>query len=418
MLPVALPSTHVRIPLVARYTWKRHWPAAALEGLSWGVVGLGAFAVKRSLGGPAEAVPLFIALWQGVWILTPAIGTLLARADPQRLWRVLSVAAYLPVLLVGLVAVEPTAVAGYGTGNLTLFLLLMFLFYATATASVPHRGALLRTNYPRAVRGRMWGYLTAVSFLAALGTAKAAAHLLDRDPRWLRVVFPVAALFGGLGFWTMGRIRWRHRRRLRVHQAVGMRKAWREAWRILREDSAFRTYEIGFMLYGCGFLCSIGLLILYAEDELGLSYGEWTTAQFLAFPAAQVVGAALLGRLSDRIGILKTTVLAFGMLGLFFGVMAQVASAAGLVAAYALFGFAMAGVGMGWSLGPLHFSPARSAHMYTAVHFSLVGVRSLFAPALGWLVKLHFSYSAAFGLSVVLIAAAMATVWRLARRPT
>lgn len=418
MLPVALPSTHVRIPLIARYTWTRHWPAAALEGLSWGVVGLGAFAVKRSLGGPEEAVPLFIALWQAVWIFSPAIGTLLARADPQKLWRALAIAAYAPVLLVGLVTVEPTAVAGYGTGNLPLFLLLMFLFYATAIGSVPHRGALLRTNYPRSVRGRMWGYLTAVSFLAALATAKLAAHLLDRDPRWLRVIFPVSAVLGGLGFWVMGRIRWRHQRRRRIHREVGMRKAWREAWRILREDAAFRTYEIGFMLYGCGFLCSIGLLILYAEDELGLSYGEWTTAQFLAFPAAQVVGSALLGRLSDRLGIVRTTALAFGMLGLFFGVMSQVASAAGLVAAYALFGFAMAGVGMGWSLGPLHFSPARSAHMYAAVHFSLVGVRSLFAPALGWLVKRHFSYGAAFGLSVVLIAAAMITVWRLARRST
>ncbi|MHC4730648.1 MAG: MFS transporter [Planctomycetota bacterium] len=418
MASAAKELRRLRIPLVARYTWKRHWPAAALEGLSWGVVGLGAFAVKRSLGGPDRAVPLFIALWQGVWIFTPAIGTLLARADPQRLWRGLAVAAYLPVLLVGLVAVEPTVVAGHGTGNLPLFLLLMFLFYATAIGSIPHRGALLRTNYPRAVRGRMWGYLTAVSFLAALGTAKLAAHLLDRDPRWLRVVFPAAALLGALGFWKMGRIRWRHRRHLRVHEALGMREAWREAWRILREDSAFRTYEIGFMLYGCGFLCSIGLLILYAEDKLGLSYGEWTTAQFLAFPAAQVVGAALLGRLSDRLGIVKTTALAFGMLGLFFGVMSQVGSAAGLIAAYALFGFAMAGVGMGWSLGPLHFSPARSAHMYTAVHFSLVGVRSLFAPALGWLVKRQFSYSVAFGLSVVLIAAAMVTVWRLARRST
>jgi MFS family permease len=217
---------------------------------------------------------------------------------------------------------------------------------------------------------------------------------------------------------VLGRIRWRHARRLRIHQAVGMRKAWREAWRILREDGAFRTYEIGFMLYGCGFLCSIGLLILYAEEELGLTYGQWTTAQFLAFPAAQVVGSALLGRLSDRLGIVKTTALAFGGLGLFFGVMPQVGSAEGLVAAYALFGFAMAGVGMGWSLGPLHFSPEGSAHMYTAVHFSLVGVRSLFAPLLGWLVKRHFSYSVAFGLSVLLIATAMVTVWRLARRST
>ena len=402
------------IPLVARYTWARQWPAAMLEGLAHGIVGLSPFAIKRTLGGPEVSVPLVIALWQMVWIFSPAVGTLLARADPQRLWRRLSV-AYLPIVLVFFVAVEPTAVAGHGTGNLLLFLLLMVVYYGAAIATVPHRGALVRTNYAPAVRGRMFGYLTAVMLLAALLTAKGAGYLLDRDPRWLRVIFPVAGVFGALGFWQLGRIRWRHQRHLRVYEAVGIRSAWREAWRILREDRSFRVYEIAFMLYGCGFLCSFPLLVLYAEDELGLGYAEWTTAMFLVFPAAQVVGSALLGRVADRLGVVRTTAFAFVLLAVFFGLMPGVGGATELVAAFALFGFAMAGVTLGWSLGPLHFAAEGRAHMYTAVHFSLVGVRSVFAPLLGFLVKDHVSYAAAFGLSVALVLLASATVWRLGR---
>jgi MFS family permease len=410
----------LRIPLVARYTWARHWPAAVLEGLSWGVIGLSIFAVKRSLGGGKAVVPILIVLWQVVWIFSPAVGTLLARSDPQRLWRRLAYAAYVPVLLVGLVSVEPTAVAGHGTGNLPLFLVLIFLFHATAIAVVPHRGALLHTNYPPAVRGRMYGLAMAVMFLGAALTAKLAGNLLDRDPRWLRVVFPAAALLGAPGLLLLGRIRWRRQRRrrdpVRARPGLEMREAWREAFRILREDKAFRTYEIGFMLYGCGFLCSVGLLVLYAEDELGLTYDQWTSAQFLSYPLAQVIGAALLGRVADRLGIVRTTAVSFGLLGLFFGLMPFVRSATGLVAAYAVWGVAMAGVSLGWSLGPLHFAAERRAHMYTAVHFSLVGVRSLFAPLLGYLVERTFSYPAAFGLSVGLVLVAMVTVWRMGRQ--
>ena len=80
------------LPLVARYTWARQWPAALLEGAAFGVIGLASFAVKRSLGAPEEIVPLLIAFWQVVWIFSPAVGPLLARSDPQRLWRIIAVA--------------------------------------------------------------------------------------------------------------------------------------------------------------------------------------------------------------------------------------------------------------------------------------------------------------------------------------
>jgi MFS family permease len=410
------------IPLVARYTWKRHWPAVALEGFSWGIIGLSSFAVKRTLGGPDRAVPFLVALWQVGWIFSPAVGPLLARAHPQKLWRRLGVLAFAPIVCVAFVHVEPAGEPGYGTGNLMLFLVLTIAHYTMSVASVPHRGALMRTNYPRSVRGRIFGSLTAVQFLGAAVAAKACAVLLDHDPRWLRVLFPVAGVAGFLGYWRLGRIRWRFYRQdslllpLAERPLAAMRRAMREAVRILREDRAFRTYEAGFMLYGFGFLCSIVLLVLYAVNVLELTYGDITWAQFVAFPIGQVCAAPLFGRLSDRLGLARTSALAFGVLGCFFGLIPFIATREMFILSYVLWGVAMAGVNMGWALGPLHFAPDRQGHMYTAIHFSLVGVRSVVAPFLGYAVKQLFSFGAGFGTAVVLEALAILCIWRLGKQ--
>ncbi|MFI5402476.1 MAG: MFS transporter [Planctomycetota bacterium] len=415
------------LPLVARYTWALQWPSAALEGLAAGIIGLSAFIVKRSLGAPEWAVPVLIALWQLVWVFAPGIGPFLARAHPQRLWRVLAFATFLPLFGIAFVDVTPAEAEGHGHGhgNLTLFMVLMALHYGAAIASVPHRGALLRTNYPQHVRGRMFGLFLVANLLAAAVAAKSAGYLLDSDPRWVRVIYPAASASGIAAFLLMGRIRWRRSREARRLAAAAshgvakaMTHAWRETFRILREDKAFGTYERGFMLYGLGFLSSVGLLVLYAEERLHLSYDGFTSAQSVAFPLAQIAGAALFGRLSDRRGVVRTTAVSFFLLCVFFGLMPLVGSAVGLAAACVLWGIAMGGVNVGWSLGPLHFAPDGQAHMYGAVHFCMVGIRSLIGPFLGFAMKKHFGFPAAFALSAVLVASGGVTVWRLGHVPS
>jgi predicted MFS family arabinose efflux permease len=197
-----------------------------------------------------------------------------------------------------------------------------------------------------------------------------------------------------------------------------MRNAWRETFRILREDRAFRTYERAFMLYGLGFLSSVGLVVLYADERLGLSYDAFTSAQSVSFPLAQIAGAALLGRVSDRLGVVRTTAVSFAILAVFFALMPLVGSAAQLAAACLIWGVAMGGVNIGWSLGPLHFAPDGQAHMYGAVHFCLVGVRSLVGPFLGYMMRKQFGFGPAFALSAVLVTSAAATAWRLGRVPS
>jgi MFS family permease len=392
------------MPRVARYTWSRQWYALGLIGVANGVFGLTPFLVKRSLDAEAWHVALLIAIWQAPWVLAPAIQPLMARVDPQRAWRWMAVLAHAPLLMLAFVPVESLLWPLLGS---------LGLCYLVSIAYIPHRGALLRTNYDGAIRGRMYGFMQAITFLGITIGNKAGGILMDLGPQWTGALYVVAAVLGMAGYWLHGRIRWRGQGR--PHTAHEL-PSWREALQILKVDRAFRTYEFGFMVYGIAFLMGWALLFLYAEGPLGLTYNELTNATAYAFPLAWMVGSLVWGRASDRLGVIRLTSLAFFALAAFYVSMQFVTGPWSYLLAFAFWGFSMAGVDVGWSLGPLHFAPDGRAHMYAAVHFALVGIRSCFAPFLGFALAHFYGFRVAFGASATLLVVGALIVRRLARR--
>jgi len=393
-----------QVPRLAQYTWARQWHAIGLIGLSVGIFQLTPFLVKRSLNAKPWQVALLIAVWQAPWIFAPALQPLMARVNPQRAWRWMAVAAHAPLLLLLFVPVDSMLWPLLGA---------LGLYYLVGIAYMPHRGALLRTNYAPEVRGRMYGLVQIVSLVGFMLASKAGGSLMEHSDWWARVLYPAAAVAGIAGFWLQGRIRWRGQRRPK--KAVE-HAGWKEVWQILKTDDAFRTYEIGFMVYGVAFLMGIAQLALYAEGPLHLSYDQVTNAMGLAQPIGWGLGALVWRRVSDALGVTRLTALAFLALALFYFAMPGVSGPVTYLAAFALFGFVMAGVDVGWSLGPLHFAPDGRGHMYTAVHFSLVGVRSCFAPFLGFAIVHYLGYNAAFLTSATVLVVATLIIWRLARR--
>ena len=380
------------------------------------ILHLADFVAKRSLGAPEVIVPLLMTATQIPWIFAPAVEPLLARVPPHVAFRRIGLFSNLPLLLIAFIVVEPLGAGGRGTGNLWLFVAALCAFYAIHTAYIPHRGALLSTNIPPHVRGRVYGMWTAITLLMMVASSKLGGFLLDRDPRWLRVLFPVCALLSMAGLFRLGRIRWRgwKRRHAKRERGAGawaaFVNAWKDAFRILRDDRSFRTYEIGFMLYGFGFLMFVPQAVVYAEQDLGLSYGAWTWARGVAFPVGIGLAAALAGRLSDRFGVVRTTAAAFALLAGVFLSMPHVETEAAVIVVWGLFGIVMAAVDVGWSLGPLHFAPKDRASAYVAVHFGLVGVRSAVAPALGYLLKTGISFTFTCAVSALFAVGASLTV--------
>ena len=420
----ARPSPNVHpVPRAAAYTLRRQWPAEVLLGAFSGVFSLGQFALARSLGAPDWMVPLVIVLGQVPWIFAPAWQPLFTGMDRQKAFIVLGLLSKGPVLLVVLVAVAATGEAGHGTGDYVLFLACLVLFYVGDAAYIPHRSALIGSNYPAAIRGRMFGLLATAAMLATIVCNKAAGWTLDQDPTALRWLFPAAALVGIGGHVILSRIRWRAPRAAVAAGGRGLKAAgravartWRDTLELLKKDPSFRTYESGFMLYGFGLNMTAPVLVLYAESALRATYDEWTTASGVANPLAYLLSIALLGRLVDRMGVVRLTMLAFGLLGVYFALLPLVHGVDALVATYVLFGVCMAAVNLGWNLGPLHFAPKGRSHLYMSVHVGLVALRSTFGPLAGFAVYKLFSAQATFLASAALQVAALVTLLRLDRR--
>ncbi len=419
----ARPLSRPRTPRAAGYTLRRQWPSEVLLGAFGGVLGLASFALKRSLGAPDVIVPLVIALGQVPWIFAPAWQPLFTGMDRRKAFVALGLLSKGPLLLVALVSVTASGAAGSAQGDYALFLVCLVLYYIGDAAYIPHRSALIASNYPAAIRGRMFGLLATAAMLAQVVASKGAGWALDHDPASLRWLFPAAALVGFGGHLLLARIRWRAPRAAIAAGGRGLKAAgravartWRDTLDLLRRDPAFRTYETGFMLYGFGLNMSASVLVLYVEGTLRLSYDDWTTASGLVNPLAYLLSIALLGRLLDRMGVVRLCTLSFGLLGVYFAALPLVGGLAGLVASYAVFGVCMAGVNLGWNLGPLHFAPYGKSHLYMSVHVGLVAFRSSLAPLAGYGLYRLTSAPATFLASAALQVLAVVTMLRLDRR--
>ena len=406
-------SSPRRLSRVGRYTWRLHWRASVASGLAEGILGLATFVAMRSLGAPIWIAPAMVVLSQASWIASPMWEHAVSRVPPHRAFRIFGLLAFAGLAAIAFVGVERTAGHdGYGTGDLTLFLGCFVLVHVVFGGQIAQRGALIRANYAVLNRGRVFGALSVVSRSASIASTKAAGALLNADPRWLRVVFPLAGLLYLAENATLSLVRWR--RGGRTHGGgAGFREAWKRSARLLRDDPTFRRYELAWMLYGIGFLMGIPMVTVLGESVLQFSYNEWTWAQGAALPVATVVGTIPAGRLVDRVGAVRTTAFAYALLTAFFALLPFATTFGHVVAAFVLWGFAMAGIGIVWNLGPLAFAAEGEGRKYAAAHVALVGVRSVIGPPLGLLIAETVALRATFVVSACLIATAGVICWRL-----
>ncbi len=406
------------VPRVARYTWARQWRAEIFAGAVDGAMGLASFVALRAFGAAPIVAALIGSFGQLFWLAAPAWEAAFARFHHRAAFLWTGLVANAPLLVVAFCDPDSPSRGAW----LAAFVAVLAITSAVDAAYVPQRGALLRANVPVSVRGRLFATLSTVSRFSSVAAAKAGGFLLDVDAHWLRAIFPLAGVCGLLEHWTLSRIHWHRGGRPPRRAWSGVRSAaaavadaWGDTLRILGRDRAFRTFEIGFTLYGLGFLMSQPMIAVFAERDLRLRYGEWTTAQGLAQPIAYVATILVAGRMVDRLGVVRTTVAAFALLASFFAVLPFVHGPAALDLCYVLFGVAMALVNLGWSLGPLAFAPPTMARTYTTAHVLCVGIRSATAPFAGWWLAEHVGLPACFAASTLLVGAACLTMAGLSR---
>jgi MFS family permease len=263
---------------------------------------------------------------------------------------------------------------------LTIYVLGAVIGAACLSALTPLVIQVYQDNYPTAQRGHLFSRTTVIRVGAAAIFAELAGRLLTTNLesyRWLLVIFAVAFGFSAL---LLRRIP------SRPLTVLDSRNPMR-GLRYLRDDRVFRTTMIVWMLMGFANMMMMPLRIEYLANPV---YGLTLTAQEIALLVAIIPALVRLvltpawGWLFDRMNffVLRITInLAFAasIFAFFTG-----DSWVGLILGSIVFGIAISGGDVAWSLWVTKFAPPHLVADYMSVHTFFTGVRGVMAPLLAF----------------------------------
>jgi MFS family permease len=403
---------------VSRYTARYHVPAAALEGLVAGVFTLNDVVLRKTFGAGAVLITLMVMAQPVSQLLAIVWANVMEGRSKRPFILGFGGVGRLSLLFVAL-ATTPVAFAAP-----------VVVSVALAMAIIPALNALYQSNYRDHERGRIFGWVMSGTALANIAASLAAGHLMDINPAWYRVIYPVAGILGlgsavlyykirprhgpagspGMSDAALGPAEW--------FDAVGraIRSPFRGAAAVFRGDPNFLRFEVGYMLYGMAFMILQPVLPIFLVDEIKVQYSEAAMARGLIFFGMIGLLSPFFGRLLDRWNAVRLSILSFAMLVFFPLGLAASRSVGGVYGAFAWYGIAMTGVNIAWTMGPILFAGRRDAASYMGIHVTMVGIRGLVGNPLGLLLLQTIGSRPTFLAASALFVAATLVMLRLHRR--
>jgi hypothetical protein len=301
--------------------------------------------------------------------------------------------------------------------------------------TTPARVTIYRLNYPTERRGRIVGRIRQIQLLITAAAAVGMSVLLD----WSIGKEGIVAALGHCPFGTIDMISWVIPAIAALgilgtftFRCIGVREApaanlptgtvfetFRRFVDVYRRDREFRRYENFFFLFGFANIMSIPLTQIHCVEELKADYSDMAFINVVLVQGVMALTLAFWGRKLDR----HTPNGLRGVLNLIFSLdflFLAFAPTIGLVYFGRVFrGIAMGGGTLVWMLGSLYYARSKDeAPIYLGIHTVLTGVRWLFAPFAGVLLKGLFGHSARpiFFLSFLVIFITALFMLRDARR--
>jgi MFS family permease len=426
-------------PRVSRYTYRLHARAAVLEGILAGVLVTQDVVAWKTLGANQFQLVILTMAPGSSWLLSLLFANQFQDFDRKRLFLWAGLIGRLPLVAV-------SAIHG-----LWPFVGVVVLQGFVQTALIPAQNSIYQQNYDPSTRGRLFGRASVWGCVATAVAALGSGLLMDAKappegmgawlagPESFRWLYPVAGVCGFGACLVYGSIRLRRSGRAALHPPIEaaasprwspqemllgpFRKAWAAIRTTLVEDAGFRRFEIALFVYGLGFMVMQPVFARLFVNELGMSYMDAALAKGVVFYVVIVAAMGYAGRMYDRIGLERLGARSTVLLAVFATALALVRNPQEAVASFAVFGLAMAGLNVAWSMGPIHFAPAGQAARYMSVHVALVGLRALLGhPLGGYVADRAGSSRPAFVLAAALFSVATVLMMRAAglsgkRRP-
>ncbi len=395
-----------------RYSYRRQLWAEIFLAPGAETALLGIFLLSRIFEPPRLHITLLFALNHMSFLAAPWI------AERIRSWSANKVLG-----LIFLLSVPPLFCAGLLRGFWGVGPLLVLANTAFVAVMVPLRNRMMRANYLDSERGGSYGRIKAISTGLFFGVALAAALRLTEKPDSIYWMLPILALTSAIGLWRMRQYRVRREAPALAQESqrkhLSTRQVYGELLALYRNHHRFRSFEIGFMIYGLGFMLTIPQEIAAISENVGVTPVQIVIAVHGLTPLFKILVVPFFGRLMDLKGVAATAAMSFLLLALYpLAIWAGVATGSVLVwfAARAVFGAAMAGVDVCWSLGPVMFGGEEKAARYSAAHIFAVGIRAAIVPVLGFFIY-RACGTATYALASVVLVVAALHMSRMPRHP-
>lgn len=285
------------------------------------------------------------------------------------------------------------------------FLIVQAIFMLSASVMIPVMNTIWQNNYEDRVRGRLYGIGVSIQTVLVILVSFASGRLLDVNENWFRVIFLVAGIAGfiEMGIWSMLKIDGEEKlvqAPTRKHRSIA--RIFAESMRIIKHNPEFMRFEGSFMLYGFAFMCIIPVIPIFLVDYLKLSYSDASMAKVMIANIGLLL-SPVFGYILDKLTPMRFVMFACLFLGLF--PIFLIGASKHLILVYVAFGFwgvGMAMINLAWNLSSIFFAGKDEAAPLQGAHASLVGIRGLLGPLLGYLIMTYFSIYAVFVLSSIL----------------
>lgn len=412
-----------------RLTVRRYLAGQAAQGFWYTGMILFPFVLAKSLDAPAWQVTLAVVMETTGMMLALYWGQLMQHGGRRRglFWS-------------GLLG-RVVTVAALAVHTSTQMLWLLGIVYFFTALVYPAQNGILQENIHPSRQGKVFGRGALVQHLTAAGLSLVVGWVLNRNPDYFRYVYPVLGIVGFLyplilaglprpqddathdppRYFTvprlpLGAVKWR-----RLPRAII--QPFAEAVRTFRDDRNFAWFEGNFMIYGIAYMMLIPVVPLFFANELHLSYQEISSSRVLIGSLGVALLGPLAGQLQDRFHAVGLSTLSFSIVALYPAALAAGAwlngAAHPALVAYAAFGIysiGMAGIMVTWNIGSLAFAPKGQGGYYQGIHVTMVGIRGVLGPAIGFVVLETLGYREVFLLAVAIFVTAAISSAFLRRR--
>ncbi|HQL69931.1 MAG TPA: MFS transporter [Bacteroidales bacterium] len=402
-------------------TFGLHLMYSVFEGSIFGAFLMNEFVFLKSLRGSSYLLGVLFVFSMAVFLLLIVGNHVLSRnSNKRKLLRVTAVATRLPLLLFAFFPSDLNVYLGNPIWHYA-FLSIFLLYYLSTPVTYPTMNLLLRSNYRIGHFGKLFGYANTVNKLFAFIATFVFGWLLETDYTVFRVVYPVCGLMGLASLLSLSVIPYEEEVSARDRSGffTSVKHSFNHWVGLLKNNRPFLSFELGFMVYGLGFMLTVSAITLYLEGRLGLSYLSYAGYRNYA-AVITILFMPVFSRFIDRIDPRSFARITYWLLLLytlfilltywfpdhFMWNSYQIFPL--LLVSFACLGFFNASMGLLWYIGSSYYCPDdRLSGDYQSVHLSFVGIRALIAPLAGVYFYETFGMVFTFGFAISILLAAI-----------